>query len=268
MQHGAPQLSYKINGLIHYTIMATAQDLLPIIRQVIREEITPRLDSLEQKINEIALLRKSVQNNEKRLDDHERSIAFNDNLLKNITDNTIPDLEKKFDELTEEICFKILNINTHRRKWSLMISGLEGQANEREVNTKSKLKKFAVESLKVTDAISHPMAACHRLSNEANSAIIAKFVNLDDRNTWLSCAKNLKGKGTSVSISPDLPPALRPLKTDIMKQRKEIMTNDKIAAKVKYHPVWPYISLSAKGKPKILPRITKKNIISKYLGLD
>ena len=41
--------------------MATAQDLLPIIRQVIREEITPRLDPLEQKINEIALLRKSVQ---------------------------------------------------------------------------------------------------------------------------------------------------------------------------------------------------------------
>ena len=206
--------------------MATAQDLLPVIRQVIREEITPRLDPLEQKINEIALLRKSVQNNEKRLDDHERSIAFNDNLLKNITDNTIPDLEKKFDELTEEICFKILNIDTHRRKWSLMISGLEGQANESEVN-KSKLKKFAVESLKVTDAISHPMAACHRLSNEANFAIIAKFVNLDDRNTWLSCAKNLKGKGTSVSISPDLPPALKPLKTDTLYHETKEGNNDK-----------------------------------------
>ena len=90
--------------------MVTAQDLLPLIRQVIREEISPRLASLEQKINEIVLLRKSVQNNEKRLYDHERSIAFNDNLLKNITDNTIPDLKKKFDELTEEICFKILNI--------------------------------------------------------------------------------------------------------------------------------------------------------------
>ena len=170
--------------------------------------------------------------------------------------------------MTEEICFKILNIDTHRLKWSLMISGLEGQANESEVNTKSKFKKFAVKSLKVTDAISHPMASCHRLSNEANSAIIAKFVNLDGRNTWLSCAKNLKGKCTSVSISPDLPPALRPLKIDIMKQRKELMTNDNIAAKVKYHPVWPYISLSTKGKPKILLRITKKNIISKYLGLD
>ena len=43
-----------------------------------------------------------------------------------------------------------------------MISGLEGQANENEVNTKSKLKKVANESLKVTDAISHPKAACHR----------------------------------------------------------------------------------------------------------
>ena len=49
MQHGAPQSSYKINGLIHCTIMATAQDLLPIIRQVIREEITPRLDSWNRK---------------------------------------------------------------------------------------------------------------------------------------------------------------------------------------------------------------------------
>ena len=112
------------------------------------------------------------------------------------------------------------------------------------------------------------MAACHRLSNEADSPVLAKFVNLDDRNDWISNAKHLKNSNPYVSLSPDLPPGLRPLKTDIMKKRKELLSEGKVPVKVKYHSSWPYISLSGKGKPTITPTISKKTIISKYLGLN
>ena len=108
------------------------------------------------------------------------------------------------------------------------------------------------------------MAACHRVSNEADSPVLAKFVNLDDRNDWISNAKHLKNSNLNVSLSPDLPPALQPLKTDIMKQRKAVLSEGRVPVKVKY----PYISLSVKGKPTITPTISKKTIISKYLGLN
>ena len=46
------------------------------------------------------------------------------------------------------------------------------------------------------------------------------------------------------------------------------MSEGKVPVKVKYHPSWPYISLSGKGKPTITPPISKKTIISKYLGVN
>ena len=37
--------------------MDNIEDMIPLIRQVIKEEVSQRLDQLEQKINEIVLLR-------------------------------------------------------------------------------------------------------------------------------------------------------------------------------------------------------------------
>jgi hypothetical protein len=162
---------------------------------------------------------------------------------------------------------KILDIDMHRRKWSVIISGLPGQANEKEVDTRLAAQNFAIHKLKITDADSHMMGACHRLSKEENAPILARFLDLDNRNKWLSSAKNLKGSGTRISISPDMCPALRPLKKNIMQQRKALKQDGHEQIKVKYHPSWPYISLSTRGHPSIVPALSKKNIISNYLGL-
>ena len=55
--------------------MATAEELLPIIRKVIKEEVSYRLDKLEGKINEIALLRSSIDDCQQGLKEHEKSIT-------------------------------------------------------------------------------------------------------------------------------------------------------------------------------------------------
>ena len=135
----------------------------------------------------------------------------------------------------------ILNIETHRRKWSLIINGIEGITNEPETETRSKARTMATTSLKVTVADSHLMTACHRLSQKANAPILVRFMDLANRNEWLSEAKNLKNSDKRISISPDMPPVLRCLMKDILEQRKELPPDVKSRSQVKYLPRWPYV---------------------------
>ena len=111
---------------------------------------------------------------------------------------------------------KILNIDTHRRKWTLIINGLKGKSGESEMETRAKVRTFAKERLKVTGADSHSFRACHRLSQKDDAGIIVCFTDLYNRNEWLSNAKNLKNVESTASLSPDLHPCLRPLKKDIL----------------------------------------------------
>ena len=68
------------------------------------------------------------------------------------------------------------------------------------------------EHFKVEAADSHRILACHRLDQKEDAGIIVRFCDLSERNSWLSKTKNLKASPLRVSISPDLPPSLRPLK--------------------------------------------------------
>ena len=98
--------------------MATAEELLPIIRKVIKEEVSYRLDKLEGKIKEIALLRSSIDDCQQGLKEHEKSIMYNGNQITELLNETIPNFSKKFDDLAENMCTKILDIDIHRRKGS------------------------------------------------------------------------------------------------------------------------------------------------------
>ena len=99
--------------------MANIEELLPIIRKAVREEIlleiTPRLANLECKKNELTEIRKTLDTHKTSLDEHETSITINGEKIKQLFDESMPHLESKFDELNEKICLNILNIETHRK---------------------------------------------------------------------------------------------------------------------------------------------------------
>ena len=114
----------------------------------------------------------------------------------------------------------VLDIDTHRRKWSLVINGLKGEQNESDVITQNKV-------LKVDNAKNHNFSACHRLSQRPDSGIIIKFLDLSDRNAWLMNAKNLKGADQNVSLLPDLHPCLRKPQNNILQIRKDLTTEEK-----------------------------------------
>ena len=247
----------------------TMDDIVPAIRQTIQEviieELSARLDKMEKNISELAQLKDILSNQENRLEACEKSLEFSGNQLHQLKNETIPKLDDKITELTTKICMNMLDIDMHRRKWSLTLNGLEGEPGENEVRTRATVKSFAKDKLKVPGADSHLISACHRLSQSKDAGIIVRFGDLKDRNCWLQNAKNLQNTNSGVSISPDLPPALRPLKADILKQRKSLTPNQKKLSKVKYLPSWPYVSLKVQNNPTQIPRIRKEDIVLAYL---
>jgi hypothetical protein len=114
-------------------------------------------------------------------------------------------------------------------------------------NLKTPLKKrcasldMMISSLKTHMKCLSRVQACHRLKQEKNAGIIIRFNNLTDRNLSLQNAKNQKNSDKSITIPPDIPPILKPLKKELLDARKELP--NKSTAKLRYSKSWPYISL-------------------------
>ena len=156
------------------------------------ERIEARLDELAQLKQVVTDLRKSAEDTSERMED----------LLK----VTIPALAKHFEDVTSALVMRQLDQDVHRRKWSLTIQGLPGDAKEDEGDTRRACVDFAKAHLGVPDASERDFAACHRLNQRSDAGIIARFTDLQQRDRWLLGARGLKNSDLRVSISPDLPP--------------------------------------------------------------
>ena len=125
--------------------------------------------------------------------------------------NSLPTLAHHIQELPTGLALQTMNLDVHRRKWSLTIHGLKGEAGEDEKVTRDACLKLAKDHLGIPDAATTDFAACHRLSKQACSGIIMRFRDLSTRNTWLGNAKQLRDHPDAIKIS-HLPPVLRPMK--------------------------------------------------------
>ena len=73
-------------------------------------------------------IKQSIENHAKRFDEHEstlksveESLEYQGKQTNDILKESLPKLDKTFSELNEIMCMKILDLDTHRRKWSLLI---------------------------------------------------------------------------------------------------------------------------------------------------
>ena len=171
-------------------------------------------------------------------------------------------------QLAEATTLQTLNTSMHRRKWNLVLHGIEGPINEEERQTREKCLKFAKEELKVKDANATRIAACHRLSSKENAGIIIRFCDLSQRDRWLSGTKHLKGKSRKVSLSPDLPPPLRPLKDELMLKRRDLEPAVKSKSRVRYLRSWPFVDLKIENRDTVRPSTELRQIVKNVLGVD
>ena len=112
------------------------------------------------------------------------------------------------------------------------------------------------------------LAACHRLSKRADSGIIVRFKDLKQRNAWLSGAKNLKKHPDKISVSQDLPPVLRTLKTELLGKRKDLPPPQKSKSNLRYLKSWPYIELKTGTGNIIRPSATRESIAAAVIGFN
>lgn len=185
------------------------------------------------------------------------------------------ELKSKLETISTATAIKQIDSDLYSRKWNLIIHGIKGEKGEKEDKTEEQIRAMAVDRLKIPEAanpLQMPFAACHRLSQEDNAGIIVKFANLTHRNAWLGNAKNLRPQNQNssaaeqqqITLSPDLPPVLKPLKADILNHRKNLSQEIKSKTVVRYNKTWPYITMKLPNGSYYEPQITLKDIVSKY----
>ena len=118
--------------------------LLPAIRcaikadmeEVIKSTLGDRLDRIEARLGDLTQLQQVVTDLRKATADTSERM---DDLLK----VTIPALTRHFEDVTSALVMRQLDQDMHRRKWSLTIQGLPGDAKEDEGDTRRACVEFA-----------------------------------------------------------------------------------------------------------------------------
>ena len=234
------------------------REVLPGLLKAHNEEILSKISSLVKDLKAL----------EQKYNDIENSIADCSARVENVLTEFIPAINKKMCDVNTAMAIKLLDMDQHRRKWSLIIQGVEGEAGEAGHITRQKCVALAHEYLNVPDASTKDFAACHRLKHEGNAAIILKFLDLDQRNRWLYGAKGLKECPTNISISPDLPPAARGFKKELLQKRKNLDADTKKISRLQYLKTFPYVHLAIRDQTPILPSVKRQNLAENFLGMS
>ena len=159
------------------------------------------------------------------------------------------------------------------RMWVMGIMGSHNlgpikPADEVEDETRAACVALARDYLQVDNASDTDLAACHRLSKRADSGVIVRFKDLKQRNLWLSGAKHLKNHSDKISVSQDLPPVLRSLKTELLGKRKNLPPPQKSKSNLRYLKSWPYIELKTGTGSIIRPSATRESIATAVVGFS
>ena len=184
----------------------------------------------------------------------------------NLKTKTLPALATHVATVTNQLALRNLELETHRRKWNLILHGVGGEEGESQNTTREKVLRFAKDNLKLkNNELDMHFAACHRLSRNKDAGIIIRFCDLGQRDLWMSSTRNLKG--SKFSLAPDLPPKVRPLKNAIMLHRKSLNEEARRKSKVRYLAQWPFVELRLDDKNTFRPQVALEQIVGDVLGI-
>ena len=84
----------------------------------------------------------------------------------------------------------------------------------------------------------------------------------------LSGTKNLKNYNEKISISPDLPPVLRPAKDELLQKRSKLPLQTKQKSRIKFRPQWPFVQLKVEGQAPKSSSLTLRAVTTSMAGVD
>lgn len=252
-------------------------DLHELIENAVKTALELKLDPIRKQLdqieNSITNLNKVVQ----RVAELETEVEDVKNSVQNCTDSveilektTLPAITEHFARVGEHLAHHTLKLDAHRRKWNVIIHGIEGDVGEDESATRKKTTDFAQHFLGLDQKVAEgtSMSACHRLSHKKDAGVIVRFVDLSVRDKWLAGTRKLKdtARGRKISLSTDLPPVIRPMKDELMLKRSKMSADLKLKTKLKYLPQWPFVELRTEGKDPTRPTKSLREVTSEVLG--
>ena len=145
--------------------------------------------------------------------------------IKEVSERFEADLEETKEELKKEnreLRAELIRVEYHDRKYNLVFSGLQSV-------TKGKEEAAILDLCQNKLDIQSPptLINVHPLSE---GRIIARFLKWSDRQEVLGKAKALKG--SKIFITTDLPQPLREKRARLLKECKDIRTNEGIQARI------------------------------------
>ena len=235
--------------------------ILAAIKQAVREVINTTLSKIDEALQQLVQLSEHMV-------DVERSMQFTSDRLETAVTTLLPAMTAHMSQLAEGLSWRQLELEVHRRQWNLVIHGIEGTKKEDEAVTRQVCRGFAKEVLRVEDADATVFAACHRLSTKRNAGIIIRFMDLVQRDQWLSGTKNLKNSNKKISISPDLPPVLRPAKDELLQECSKLPLQIKQNSRIKFLPQWSFVQLKVEGQAPKSSSLTLRAVTTSMAGVD
>ena len=219
-----------------------------------------RLGELEAKVGKIDTLDNTVQ----QID---RSIQSHSNAVEDFKLKVLPAMVNHVNGVLQRLTLSHVDLNMHRRKWGVIISGLKGASGESEADTRNAVVNMGKTKLKISNADRQDFVACHRLKQGDSAPIIARFADLSQRDAWLAKAKSLKDTGISIAV--DVPPCLRDVKKQLVDIKKSLLTQEaRRRSYIRHYPSYPYFKLIRHDKNEpTLHTYSKDDIAKKCLDL-
>ena len=104
------------------------------------DTLSSRLGNIEQQMKLLADLKATVNA-------VETSITYTSGRIDDLCQNSLPTLARHIQEVTTGLALQTMDLDVHRRKWSLTIHGLKGEAGEEEEITRDACVKLAKDHL-------------------------------------------------------------------------------------------------------------------------
>ena len=271
-------------------IPVNLDDVDPKIVAAFRLVLRPEIDSIKKDIKSLSQRLDKISRDftstitplKTKVDSVEKGLQFASSRLDHIDNKVLPAVTKHSSNVSQRLLHETLKMDAHRRKWNVVVHGIDGPADEDESATRAAVTNFATSALKLSPEVvkDSTFSACHRLSKKANAGIIIRFVDLAYRDKWLAGAKNLQtyiaglpppvdpNKPKKISLAIDLPPKIRPLKDNLMIKRKQLPIERRRKSKLRYLAQWPFVELRVEGQDTIRPSETLSDITSSILGVD
>ena len=142
----------------------SVEDLRRLVRNEVQSTMRDELSDVTNRLDKIESDMKLLCDFKAKIDDVENAISNTSQRLDDFYKHSLPKIQQHIQDVATGLALQTLDLDVHRRKWSLTVQGLKGEENEDEDKTRDICVKLSKECLDVKDSSPMDFAACHRLS--------------------------------------------------------------------------------------------------------